>query len=109
MNQMKAAKRREEISPGRKGLLPKAAKRQQNLAQGVSPGFDFRADTSRKALADALSLPHLRSYGMDEHEPPALPRWAIVSRRFAAGQQPLTPWATFCRRFAAKQFIHMQE
>ena len=71
MNQMKAAKRREEIRPGRKGLLPKAAKRQQNLAQGISPGFDFRADTSREGAADAANLPPLRGCDMDEHEPSA--------------------------------------
>src|SRR5207249_8813832 len=69
----------------------------------------FPYTTLFRSAADALNLPPLRGYGMDEHEPPALPRWAIVSRRFAAGQQPVTPWATFCRRFAAKQFIHMWE
>src|SRR5256885_11520315 len=46
-----------------------AAKRQQNLAQGVSPGFDFRADPSREGAADAANLPPLRGCDMDEHEP----------------------------------------
>jgi len=63
-----------------------AAKRQQKLAQGVSPGFDFRSDTSREAAADAANLTPLRGSDMDKHEPQRA-RWAIFSRRFAA-------WAT---------------
>ena len=63
-----------------------AAKRQQKLAQGVSPGFDFRSDTSREAAADAANLAPLRGSDMDKHEPQRA-RWAIFSRRFAA-------WAT---------------
>src|SRR5438093_7588900 len=35
--------------------MHKAAKRQQIIAQGVSPGFDFTASTSRGAAADVES------------------------------------------------------
>jgi len=45
-------------------VLSKAAKRQQNVAQGVSPGFDVSPNTSRGAAADASNLSPLIGAGM---------------------------------------------
>jgi len=75
-------------------------------SQGVSPGFDFRADTSREGAADAANLPPLRGCDMDEHEPSARALGYLLTPLRGLGNHARQPWATFCRRFAAKQFIH---
>src|SRR5438093_11654364 len=54
------------------------------VAQGASPGIDFRDKTSREAAAELQILPPLRGWDVHAHPNPALPRWAMFARRFAA-------------------------
>src|SRR6266702_2986908 len=53
------------------------------VAQGASPGIDFRDKTSREAAAELQILPPLRGWDVHAHAHPALARWAMFSRRFA--------------------------
>jgi hypothetical protein len=62
---------------------------------GASPGIDFRHKTSREAAAELRILPPLRGWDVHAHGHPALARWAMFSRRFAAwGNRPISKFAS---------------
>jgi len=52
--------RSQVVCPKPPSRFATTAKRQQSLAQSVSPGFDFTLNASREAAADAINLPPLR-------------------------------------------------
>src|SRR5437867_1451552 len=65
------------------GVIAQAAKRRKGLTQGTNPGSDFMDKTSRGAAA-ALQPSAPLGLRRRRISNPALTRWAMLSRRFAA-------------------------
>ncbi len=74
------------------------------VAQGASPGIDFRDKTSPAGTAELQILPPLRGWDVDAHVHPALARWAMFSRRFGLGNRPISkfPGLTYLLSGSAK-------